>query len=92
LYTAHENFLVAQQDMQAKLIFRAEEGSDVKERTNNLHFLIDAGFADPNGTIRNLNEDKYPSKNSASFDYSKDPAEPAQLICRTLELYDPHHK
>ena len=87
LYTAHENFLVAQQDLQAKLIFRAVEGSDLKERANNLHFLIDAGFLpDPNGTIRNLNEDKYPSKNSASFDCSKDPAEPAQLICRTEEL------
>ncbi|MBV9239312.1 MAG: hypothetical protein JOZ94_26030 [Xanthobacteraceae bacterium] len=87
LYTAHENLLVAQQDLQAKLIFKAVEGSDLKERANNLHFLIEAGLlSDPDGKIRNLNDERYPSKSVASFNCVKDQTEAAQLICQKEEL------
>ncbi len=87
LYTAHENLLVSQQDLQAKLIFKAIEGSDLQERAKNLHFLIETGLlSDPDGKFKNIDEDKFPSKISASFDCSKDPAEVAQFICHSEEL------
>jgi uncharacterized protein YecT (DUF1311 family) len=87
LYTAHENLAVSQQDQQAKLIFKAIEGSDLQERAKNLHFLIETGLlSDPDGKFKSIKEDKFPSKISASFDCSKDSADVAQFICHSEEL------
>jgi uncharacterized protein YecT (DUF1311 family) len=73
---------LAQHEFETKLIFRAIEQSDASERIRNLKFFLEAGFlTDPEGKIKELKPDQYPSKDSPSFDCLQDKDAAAQIVC-----------